>query len=156
MKVKLLFFFTTLFSVLSFASGVSCPDFSGTFVEESSSEVLAVRQWGCTKITITYRNHFCSTFTDQLILDGVKYSVPGTSTSWQSHILDKDTIIGQHDWTELGKTFHALSKTYLDPNQNLITEYSNLDESGNIVATTVRKFATAMGDDAPEIPSCKP
>lgn len=154
MIVKILFFFTTVLSVSSFAFGTNCPDFSGTFVEESSSEVLAVQQWGCTTTTVTYRNHLCSTYTNQLIFDGVKYLVPGTTTSWQSHVLIKDTIVGQHEWTELGRTYKALSKTYLDSSHNLILEYSNLDESGNTVGTTVRKFTTAMGDDAPEIHTC--
>lgn len=152
--MKLLIILLNLISVSAFSYEGKCPDFSGDYVDETVSEVLSVSQWGCVTIRMTYRNHLCATFADQLVFDGAKYSA-GSIDSWQSHVINQNDIIGEHEWNELGKTFHARSRIYLDSNRNLVEEYSTLDDSGNVASTSTRKFTNAMGDGAPELPSCK-
>lgn len=139
----------------SYAAQSNCPDFSGTFVETSSSEVLNVNQWGCATIRMSSRNIKCATYDNQLIFDGAKYSTPASQNEWQSYVIQNNLILGDHEWVEMGTTYHSKEKLYLDSNRNLIQEYSRPDSLGNYVVTEVRIFRSAMGDGSPEIPSCQ-
>ena len=153
MKFVLLLYF--VIPATSYAGQLNCPDFSGTFVETSSSEVLNVNQWGCTTMRMSSRNIKCATYDNQLVFDGAKYSTPGSQNEWQSYVIQNNAILGDHEWVEMGTTYHSKEKIYLDSKQNLIQEFSLPDSSGNYVVTDVRTFTSAMGDGAPEIPSCQ-
>lgn len=150
--MRFLLILTTLFSLSSFANNSTCTNFSGTYVEVASSEVLQISQWGCVTLTATYRTRACTTYVDQLVFDGVKY--PVEFDGWQSHVINGNMISGEVALKNPGQTFYYKTRMYLDENLDLIMESSSLDASGNVTSSKQRKYIFTMKDGAPGIPSC--